>query len=364
MAEKPLAILFVDDEANILSSIRRVVRDERFDSDFANSGAEALAKMQDRHFAVIVSDMKMPVMDGLQLLKQVKEQYPQTVRIVLSGYTQLSQVLATVNQADIFSFITKPWTEDDLMHVLKRALEYYQLKRSEGEFKTMLEKRNVVYQNVLKKLELKLADQEKQLKHIHTISKQLAVTYEQPERQAEFKWLMTFLQDYYQTYAAGFGEFELGKLLHEVEFILSSRLQARLQVQNELPQSLKLSGNYVLLRYLLDALLHRLDPGNLQFQAVGRLTAQPLAEVEAEGNAAENAPSKPGEESLQAVKEFIVLEALLVLTNVERRTAAPEQAGIMKLLEGLLQELVDVQAVIQQSADKQVIKLQVVLEKV
>ena len=106
MIAKEAAVLFVDDELNILSAIRRAVTDEAFQSFYANSAKEALKIMAEQEIAVIVTDMRMPEMDGLQLLKIVKSDYPDTVRMVLSGYTQLSQVLATVNHADIFNFIT------------------------------------------------------------------------------------------------------------------------------------------------------------------------------------------------------------------------------------------------------------------
>lgn len=92
MAEKKNTVLFVDDEIHILSSIRRATMDESFEALFASSGQEALQIFEKKEISVIVTDMRMPGMDGLALLKIVKEKYPQTVRIVLSGYTQLSQV--------------------------------------------------------------------------------------------------------------------------------------------------------------------------------------------------------------------------------------------------------------------------------
>lgn len=73
------SVLFVDDEMNILSAIRRAVVDEPFQAFFANSGKEALKIMEEREIAVLVTDMRMPEMDGLQLLKIVKEEYPATI---------------------------------------------------------------------------------------------------------------------------------------------------------------------------------------------------------------------------------------------------------------------------------------------
>ena len=72
--------------------------------------------------------MRMPEMSGLQLLKIVKEKYPNIVRLVLSGYTQVGTLLTAINQGEIFSFITKPWKlEDEFKGVIAQAIEYYNL---------------------------------------------------------------------------------------------------------------------------------------------------------------------------------------------------------------------------------------------
>lgn len=121
-------VLFVDDEPKILSSIKRVMDSENFDSLFAASGADALSLFVEHDIAVLVTDMRMPGMDGLNLLKTVREISPQTVRIVLSGYAQLSQVLATVNKGDIFQFLSKPWETAELLLVISQAIERYELE--------------------------------------------------------------------------------------------------------------------------------------------------------------------------------------------------------------------------------------------
>ncbi len=169
--QKKLKVLFVDDEANVLNAIRRAVREEEYESLFAQSGKEALALLESGNIAVLVTDMRMPEMDGLQLLKLAKEQFPSTVRMVLSGYTQLSQVLATVNHADVFSFITKPW-DDDFSRFIYRALEYYQLKKMEADLKVTLESRNNAYKKVLDRMEGKMKEQELRLGRILALSLQ------------------------------------------------------------------------------------------------------------------------------------------------------------------------------------------------
>jgi FixJ family two-component response regulator len=148
-------VLFVDDEANILSSLRRAVIDQEFEALFANGAQQALTIMKDTPVHVLITDMRMPQMDGLTLLKIVKDEYPDTVRIVLSGYTQLGQVLATINHGDIFRFITKPWQEEDLLSIVNQAIEYYNLRWDKKELELTLQQRNAAYKKMLENMENK-----------------------------------------------------------------------------------------------------------------------------------------------------------------------------------------------------------------
>ncbi|NLP41580.1 MAG: response regulator [Veillonellaceae bacterium] len=151
-------VLFVDDEVHILSSIKRAVFEEKFKSLFASSAKEALEIMEKNDVSVVVADMKMPKMDGLTFLKIVKETRPEIIRMVLSGYTVLPQVLAAINQADIFKFITKPWDmEEDLLGAVRQAVDYYNLYKERDRLKETLQHRNVTYQKVLRDMEVKLA---------------------------------------------------------------------------------------------------------------------------------------------------------------------------------------------------------------
>ena len=147
-------VLFVDDEVNILNSLRRGLIDEDYEMVFATRGQEALDILSKRNISVIISDMKMPGMDGLTLLKEVRRLYPKTVRIVLSGYTQLQQVLVTVNQADIFRFITKPWKmEEEFTDTIRQAIDYHILQIERDDFEKALMQKNNAYQNILKRIE-------------------------------------------------------------------------------------------------------------------------------------------------------------------------------------------------------------------
>jgi two-component system, NtrC family, response regulator HupR/HoxA len=121
-------ILIVDDEERILNSLRRGLIDEPHNLLFADSGKKALEILEQNEVHVIITDMRMPEMSGLQLLKIVKEKYPNIVRLVLSGYTQVGTLLTAINQGEIFKFITKPWKlEEEFKGVIAQAIEYYNL---------------------------------------------------------------------------------------------------------------------------------------------------------------------------------------------------------------------------------------------
>jgi len=121
-------ILFVDDDKFVLSSLRRGLVDEPYKKLFAESGKDALVLLENNEVHVIVTDMRMPEMLGLELLKIVKEKYPHIVRLVLSGYTHVSTLLTAINQGEIFRYITKPWKlEEEFKPAMRQALDYYNL---------------------------------------------------------------------------------------------------------------------------------------------------------------------------------------------------------------------------------------------
>jgi len=122
-------ILFVDDEVKVLNSLKRGLLDEPYETLFAKSGADALELLEKQEVHIIVTDMRMPGMTGLELLRAVKKKYPHIVRLALSGYTQIDTLLTTINQGEIFKFITKPWKlEEGFKTVLQQSIDYYNLQ--------------------------------------------------------------------------------------------------------------------------------------------------------------------------------------------------------------------------------------------
>ena len=119
-------LLLVDDEAGIRAALGRMLRREGYRILMAASGAEALELLAINQVQVIVSDQRMPGMSGTEFLNIVKQMYPGTIRMVLSGYTDLEVVTESVNRGAVFKFITKPWDDDLLRELIRDAFRRYQ----------------------------------------------------------------------------------------------------------------------------------------------------------------------------------------------------------------------------------------------
>jgi CheY-like chemotaxis protein len=129
----PEKILFVDDEPDVLSSFKRQFR-KKADISTASSGQEALDLMDSEgEFAVIVSDMRMPSMNGAEFLEKAKSKSPSSVRILLTGQTDLNSAVAAINKGQIFSFLSKPCPQELLLGTLKSAIRQYRLINTEKD---------------------------------------------------------------------------------------------------------------------------------------------------------------------------------------------------------------------------------------
>jgi DNA-binding NtrC family response regulator len=141
-------ILLVDDEPNVIKSLERSLLDEPYSLHAASSGEAALQLTATRSFKVIISDERMPGMDGAELLSIIKERFPATVRIMLTGYASIESTMRAVNSGEIYRFFTKPWNDIELKLALRSAVEKYDLeeenrrllktvKRQAGEIKRL-----------------------------------------------------------------------------------------------------------------------------------------------------------------------------------------------------------------------------------
>jgi len=114
-------LLLVDDEENVLASLKRLLRRDGYRIVTANSGTQGLQRLAEESIDVILSDQRMPGMTGVEFLRRAKELYPETVRMVLSGYTELQSITDAVNEGAIYKFLTKPWDDERLRGHIEQA---------------------------------------------------------------------------------------------------------------------------------------------------------------------------------------------------------------------------------------------------
>ncbi len=114
-------LLLVDDEENIVAALRRLLRAEGWQVLSATSAEQALHEMARHEVDVVLSDQRMPGMTGVELLRRTKELYPETIRLVLSGYTELQSITDAINEGAIYKFLAKPWDDEQLRAHLREA---------------------------------------------------------------------------------------------------------------------------------------------------------------------------------------------------------------------------------------------------
>jgi putative nucleotidyltransferase with HDIG domain len=137
-----LKVLFVDDEENVLKSLKRLFIDEDFEIFTANSGKAGLEVVKELEMSVVVSDQKMPEMGGAEFLEKAGELSPDSVRIVLTGYADVNAAINAINKGGAYRYITKPWNDGDLITTVKDAAERFRLIKENRRLTELTGKQN------------------------------------------------------------------------------------------------------------------------------------------------------------------------------------------------------------------------------
>lgn len=119
----PARLLLVDDEPNILTSLNRLLRAEGYAIRTAESGAQGLELLEQEPADVILSDMRMPTMNGAEFFKQARERWPDSVRILLTGFADVESTISAVNKGGIHAYLNKPWDDVQLLQAVRGAVE-------------------------------------------------------------------------------------------------------------------------------------------------------------------------------------------------------------------------------------------------
>lgn len=159
-----VTILCVDDEANVLKSLKRLFLDEEYEILTAESGQKGLELLeQHQPVQIVISDYRMPEMDGVAFLKQIHDRWPETIRIILSGYADTAAVVDAINEGQVYKFIPKPWNDDELKVAIAKALERYFLVKANKNLNAKLQQANEKLVLIATQLEEKVIERTEEL---------------------------------------------------------------------------------------------------------------------------------------------------------------------------------------------------------
>jgi putative nucleotidyltransferase with HDIG domain len=156
--ESPPTLLLVDDEENILSALRRLFRPAGYHILTAPDGMQGLEVLAKESVDLVISDMRMPGMDGAKFLEEVAKRWPDTVRILLTGYSDLTSTISAVNKGRIYCYISKPWEDNDIKLAVQNALERKFLEREKRRLEELTRKQNQEFKELNANLEKMVRD--------------------------------------------------------------------------------------------------------------------------------------------------------------------------------------------------------------
>jgi response regulator RpfG family c-di-GMP phosphodiesterase len=158
-----MTLLFVDDEPSILSSLRRLFRPHGYRILTAESGKLGLETLEKEQVDLVISDMRMPEMDGAHFLEKVRERWPQVVRLLLTGYADVGSTVAAINRGEIYRYISKPWEDNDIVLTVREALEHQRLASENARLLALTRSQNDELKALNAGLEQKVAERTAQV---------------------------------------------------------------------------------------------------------------------------------------------------------------------------------------------------------
>ena len=163
MSEHKHTVLLVDDEEKILHSLKRLLRKEGYRLFTASSGAEGLKVLEENDVHLVISDQRMPQMSGTEFFAAVKERYPDSIRIILTGYTDVDSITESINKGHIYKFFLKPWNDQSLKLEIKQALDQYDLIQANKRLHEKVMEQNEELKKINDDLEKMVQERTKEL---------------------------------------------------------------------------------------------------------------------------------------------------------------------------------------------------------
>src|ERR1700743_539772 len=134
-------VLYIDDEIHNLNSFKAAFRRD-FSIHVAQSAREGRKILDQNEIAVIVTDQRMPGMTGIEFLESIIPVYPDTIRILLTGFSDINAVMDAINRGQVYKYLVKPWADEELKMYIQNAIEIYHLRKENRELSQKLEKAN------------------------------------------------------------------------------------------------------------------------------------------------------------------------------------------------------------------------------
>ena len=144
-----IGVLYVDDEVNNLNSFKAAFRRD-FDIYTASSAREGRKILDNNEIGVIITDQRMPGMTGIEFLESIIAIYPDTIRILLTGFSDINAVMDAINRGQVYKYLVKPWQNDELKMYIENALEIYNLRKENKELSHKLELANLEIERIQK----------------------------------------------------------------------------------------------------------------------------------------------------------------------------------------------------------------------
>jgi response regulator RpfG family c-di-GMP phosphodiesterase len=157
-------ILCVDDEPNILSALQRLLSREGYVVKVASSASEGIRLLESQPFVLVISDLRMPEIDGIEFLVQVRARWPETLRILLTGQADMAKTVSAINQGEVYRFIAKPWNNDELLLNIRNAIEYQYLVHDRNRLFLLTQEQNKQLLLINEHLETMVLDRTSELR--------------------------------------------------------------------------------------------------------------------------------------------------------------------------------------------------------
>ncbi|QUI68256.1 HD domain-containing phosphohydrolase [Pseudoalteromonas sp. M8] len=242
-SNEAIRVLCLDDETNVIRSLNRLFRQNGIHAELCSDPQQALALIRDSSFEVVISDMRMPEMDGATFLHEVKRICPDTQRILLTGYSDLASTIKAINESGIHAYIQKPWDNDILVHTVRECSEKYRLKSTNKRLNEEIVQKNAQLTELNENLEGLVQKRTAQIRKVLSQLEQ-ANQKERKEHRATVELLYNFLN------ANPFIDGKKAKSIAKLCKIIAKKLE----LSSEVAETAMMSG------YLAEVGLLAMDP--------------------------------------------------------------------------------------------------------